>query len=99
MEKDEIQDIILAHVSGIEQDRIETWDDITPEEEKILEESAKYIETYEYYVEYMPDFTIDLISETIEKYILNHGIVACFLTISTIPLHYMNIITIKHTQD
>ena len=79
LEKDEIQDIILAHVSGIEQDRIETWDDITPEEEKILEESAKYIETYEYYVEYMPDFTIDLISETIEKYILNHGIVACFL--------------------
>lgn len=78
LEKDEIQDIILAHVSGIEQDRIETWDDITPEEEKILEESAKYIETYEYYVEYMPDFTIDLISETIEKYILNHGIVACF---------------------
>ena len=62
LEKDEIQDIILAHVSGIEQDRIETWDDITPEEEKILEESAKYIETYEYYVEYMPDFTIDLIS-------------------------------------
>ena len=49
LEKDEIQDIILAHVSGIEQDRIETWDDITPEEEKILEESAKYIETYEYY--------------------------------------------------
>ena len=69
---------IRDSVSGIEQDRIETWDDITPEEEKILEESAKYIEIYEYYVEYMPDFTIDLISETIEKYILNHGIVACF---------------------
>lgn len=48
MEKDEIQDIILAHVSGIEQDRIETWDDISKEEEEILEESAKYIETYEY---------------------------------------------------
>ena len=78
LEKEEIQDIILAHVSGIEQDRIETWEDITTEEEKILEESAKYIETYEYYVEYMPDFTIELISETIEKYILNYGIVACF---------------------
>ena len=26
----------------------------------------------------MPDFTIDLISETIEKYILNYKIVACF---------------------
>ena len=78
LEKEEIQDIILAHVSGIEQERIEIWDDITPEEEKILNESAKYIETYEYYVEYMPDFTIDLISETIEKYILNYKIVACF---------------------
>ena len=51
LEKEEIQDIILAHVSGIEQDRIETWEDITTEEEKILEESAKYIKTYEYYVE------------------------------------------------
>ena len=78
LEKEEIQDIILAHVSGIEQDRIEEWDDITPEEEKILEESAKYIEGYEYFVEYMPDFTIDVISETIEKYILNHNITACF---------------------
>lgn len=78
LEKEEIQDIILAHVSGIEQDRIEEWDDITPEEERILEESAKYIEGYEYFVEYMPDFTIDVISETIEKYVLNNNITACF---------------------
>ena len=67
LEKEEIQDIILAHVSGIDQDRIEEWNDITPEEERILEESAKYIETYQYFIEYMPDFTIDLISETIEN--------------------------------
>lgn len=78
LEKQEIQDIILAHVSGIEQDRIEEWDNITAEEEAILEESARLIESYSYYVEYMPDFTIDSITETIEKYILNHGIVACF---------------------
>lgn len=78
LEKEEIQDIILAHVSGIDQDRIEEWNDITQEEEKILEESAKYIETYQYFIEYMPDFTIDLISETIEKYVLNFNIVACF---------------------
>lgn len=78
LEKEEIQDIILAHVSGIDQDRIEEWNDITPEEEEILEESAKYIEPYQYFVEYMPDFTIDLISETIEKYVLNFNIVACF---------------------
>lgn len=78
LEKEEIQDIILAHVSGIDQDRIEEWNDITLEEEKILEESAKYIETYDYFIEYMPDFTIDLISETIEKYVLNNNITACF---------------------
>lgn len=78
LEKEEIQDIILAHVSGVDQDRIEEWSDITPEEESILDESAKYIENYNYYIEYMPDFTIDLISETIEKYVLNYGIVACF---------------------
>lgn len=78
LEKAEIQDIILAHVSGIDQDRIEEWNDMTAEEEKILDESAKYIESYQYFVEYMPDFTIDLISETIEKYVLNYGIVACF---------------------
>lgn len=78
LEKKEIQDIILAHVSGIEQERIEGWDNITPEEEKILNESAQYVESYEYWVEYMPDFTIDSISEMIEKYILNYNIVACF---------------------
>lgn len=78
LEKQEIQDIILAHVSGIDQDRIEEWNDITDEEERVLDESAEYIEDYEYYVEYMPDFTIDLITETIEKYVINHNIYACF---------------------
>lgn len=78
LEKDEIQDIILAHVSGIDQDRIETWDNISPEEETILNESVKLIEKYEYYVEYMPDFTIDIIAETIERYVLNYNISACF---------------------
>lgn len=78
LEKEEIQDIILAHVSGVDQDRIEEWNDITPEEERILEESSKYIESYQYFIEYMPDFTIDLISETIEKYVLNFNIIACF---------------------
>ena len=78
LEKEEIQDIILAHVSGIDQERIETWDNITKEEEQILDESAGYIEGYEYYIEYMPDFTIDLITETIERYIINYGIYACF---------------------
>lgn len=78
LEKDEIQDIILAHVSGIEQDRIEEWKDITPEEEAVLMESARCIENYNYWIEYMPDFTIDTVSQTIERYVINYHIVACF---------------------
>ena len=99
LEKEEIQDIILAHVSGIDQDRIEEWNEITPEEEKILEESAKYIENYEYFVEYMPDFTIDIISETIEKYILNYNITACFFDyINDAPSLYEYYYNKTHTR-
>ena len=36
--KEEIQDCILAHISGIDEDRITGWDDITAEEEQIINE-------------------------------------------------------------
>lgn len=78
LEKEEVQDIILAHVSGIEQDRIEEWRDITEEEERILDESAALMESYDLLCEYMPDFTIDSIKTTIESYTINYGITACF---------------------
>lgn len=72
--KEEIQSCLLAHISGIEQDRIEEWKDITAEEEEILNQSAKIVEDSLLYGEYQPDFTIDTISETIEQYIINHKI-------------------------
>ena len=40
--KEEIQDCIIAHISGIDQDRIEEWSDITEEEERVLNLAAVY---------------------------------------------------------
>ena len=76
--KEEIQDCIIAHISGIDQDRIEEWSDITEEEERVLNLAAVYAEESKLLCEYMPDFTIDLINDTIEKYVINYGIIACF---------------------
>lgn len=72
--KEEIQDCILAHISGIDEDRITGWDDITVEEEQIINESAIIMEECFVLGEYLPDFTIDSIKDKIEQYVLNYNI-------------------------
>lgn len=76
--KEEIQDCLLAHISGIEEDRIAEWRDITEKEEEILEESKQIMKEGLVYGEHLPDFTIDLISDKIEEYVLNKNITHCF---------------------
>ncbi len=76
--KGEIQDCLLAHISGIEQDRIEEWRDITEEERTILYEALEVVEKSLLFGEYMPDFTIDKISDTIETYVNKEHITSCF---------------------
>lgn len=76
--KEEIQMCILAHISGIEEDRITDWKEITQEEEEILNYSKQVMKDSNLLIEYMPDFTIDTIEETIERYIINHNITHCF---------------------
>lgn len=76
--KEEIQDCILAHISGIEEDRLAEWKDITEEEELILNESAEIMKDSLVFGEHMPDFTIESIADTIEQYILNYSIQHCF---------------------
>jgi replicative DNA helicase len=76
--KEEIQDCLLAHISGIDEDRIAEWSEITNEEEEILNISSKLVKESLLYGEYMPDFTIDSINETIEKYVINFNIGYCF---------------------
>ena len=79
LEQEEIDNCLLAHISGIEQDRIEEWNDITAKEEEVIYESARIIEEEcLLYCEYMPDFTIDSITTVIERYAINYGIRYCF---------------------
>lgn len=78
LSKEEIQSCLLAHISGIDQDRIEEWRDITQEEEEVLNTSVELVEESLLYCEYMPDFTIDSISEIIESYVINYKIKYCF---------------------
>lgn len=76
--KEELQDCLLAHISGIEEDRIAEWKDITEEEELILNESAVIVEKSLLFGEYQSDFTIETIEETIERYVINESITHCF---------------------
>lgn len=79
LSKEEVDSCIMAHISGVDQDRIEAWEDITEKEEQIIDESAKIMEEEcLIYGEYMPDFTIDTIVEQIEKYVINYKIGYCF---------------------
>jgi replicative DNA helicase len=75
---EELQTCLLAHISGIDEDRIVEWKDITEEEERILEESTGIVEESILLGEYMPDFTIVSIEEKISEYVINHNITHCF---------------------
>ena len=74
--KEEVQDCILAHISGIEEDRIAEWKDITPEEEAIIWASGDLMAkaTMKLHCEYMPDFTIDSIKDKIESWIISNQV-------------------------
>jgi len=72
--KEEIQDCLLAHISGIEQDRMEEWRDITEEEENVLQQATQIVASSLLYGEYQPDFTIDSINELTEQYIINNHV-------------------------
>lgn len=74
LSKEEIQDCLLAHISGVEQDRIEEWKNITKEEEEIINQSTLIVAESLLYGEYLPNFTIDTINDTIERYIINEHV-------------------------
>lgn len=78
LSKEEIQDCLLAHVTGIDEDRLTAWDNITKEEEKVIEEAALMLQDSVLYGEEMPDFTIDSIVEMIEEHVIKHDIEYCF---------------------
>ena len=76
--KEEIQDCLLAHITGIAQDRLEEWKDIGEEELKVIERGIKLMQECKLYCEYTSDFTIDSINELIESHVINNNITHCF---------------------
>lgn len=78
LEESEIQTCVISHISGIPQNRLVKWDNITKEEEQILNDTVKMMEHCMFYGEYLPDFNIDTIEETIEHYVITKGIKYCF---------------------
>lgn len=75
---EELQTCLLAHISGVEEDRIVEWKDITDEEEKVIEKAKEIVKESLLFGEYLPDFTIELIEERVEEYIINKNITHCF---------------------
>lgn len=71
--KKEIQECVIPHISGISPRELKNWA-LNDRQQKILQESVEEIKQAELYCEYLPDFTIDSITQTIEKYILNHNV-------------------------
>lgn len=75
----ELTGMTMAHISGIDQERIEKRINITEEEDEILDETADIMANCKtMYGEYVPDYTIEAISQLIENHITKHEIEYCF---------------------
>lgn len=73
LEVDEIQTIIAAYVSGVNESHI--LDGVYEEgEEERVDKAIEYIESAPFYIEFMPDFDINDIRNTIKRYKREKGV-------------------------
>ena len=74
MDPDEIQTLILAYVSGINEEKILT-NRLTPEEERLLEVATKIIEQYgnNFKIEKISDPSISTLRSKLTRYVLADG--------------------------
>lgn len=70
---DEVQSIILAFVSGVEEDHI-IDNAYTEGELERVRAAAQYIESSPLYIEYLPNFDLDDVSNLIKKYHIEKNI-------------------------
>jgi replicative DNA helicase len=72
MEPDEIQTLVLAYVSGVNEEKLLT-NTLTPEEERLIEVAVKIIEEYgdNFKIEKISDPSIASLRAKLTKYILN----------------------------
>lgn len=73
LEIEEIQTMILACISGIDEEKILSGN-YSREEENILDEASKIIEDSPLWIEHIPNFDINDIERTVKKYKLEHNI-------------------------
>ncbi|TPG68609.1 hypothetical protein EEL31_08805 [Brevibacillus laterosporus] len=73
LEMDEVQTPLMAFVSGVDEDNI--LDGIyKDDEEKRVDRAIEVIENSPLWIEHLPNFDIDDIETTIQKYVLKHNV-------------------------
>lgn len=77
LEMDEVQTPIIAFVSGVDEDKLldGTYDE---EEEKRIDKAIEIIERSPLWIEHLPNFDIEDVERTVQKYVLNHNVKYAF---------------------
>ena len=73
LEISELQTMVVAYVSGVNEDKILNSDYEGDEEERVIT-AIKHIENSPFWIEQIPDFSIDDISAIIKRYKLMHEV-------------------------
>ena len=71
--QEEIESAVLAHISGVDQGRIETWE-MNEEEIEIVKQSAEIMKEGKLFIVEIPQFSVSKIHDLVESYITNENI-------------------------
>lgn len=76
--EDEVDSILLAHISGIPEDKIVDWEHLTEDEINIIYESEIIMKESKLYCEYTEEFSINILEDMVRKYVITLGIYGVF---------------------
>lgn len=75
--QEEIESAVLAHISGIDQGKLELWE-LNEEEIEIVKQSVEIMEQGKMFVVEVPNFSIGKIHDLIESHVINNEIKIVF---------------------
>lgn len=70
---EELQTIAIAYISGIDEEKI-LYNDLTSDEQEIVERAAEILENSPIWFEQLPNFNVKDIEQTIEKNVVLNGV-------------------------
>lgn len=70
---EELQTIAFAYISGVDEEKI-LYNNLTPEESKLVEQAAEILEQSPIWFEELPNFNVRDIEETIEKNVVQNSV-------------------------